>query len=115
MLFPVICDYRKEGTGLRAIRFEAKRRKKMREAAWRCALLRLDSLKAFCCVVFAIQSFETREIVTDQTLKSMSNAMEESKLRKSDVRSEERLVGTECGRYGRLWGGMVNKKKKKTI
>src|SRR3546814_86938 len=85
MLFPVICDYRKEGTGLRAIRSEAKRRKKLREAAWRCALLRLDSLKAFCCVVFAIQSCETREIVTDQNFKSMRNAMVESQLRTSDV------------------------------
>src|SRR3546814_8706610 len=85
MLLPVICDYRKEGTGLRAIRSEAKRRKKLREAAWRCALLRLDSLKAFCCVVFAIQSCETREIVTDQNFKSMRNAMVESKLRTSDV------------------------------
>src|SRR3546814_8797389 len=91
MLFPVICDYRKDGTGLRAIRSEAKRRKKLREAAWRCALLRLDSLKPFCCVVFAIQSCETREIVTEQHFKSMRNAMVDNQLRASDVNAPREI------------------------
>src|SRR3546814_17540845 len=98
MLFPVICDYRKEGTGLRAIRSEAKRRKKLREAAWRCALLRLDSLKAFCCVVFAIQSCEKSEIVTDQNFKSISNAMVESNLGTSAFNDTSVIAARSDGR-----------------